>query len=345
MAPKKTHSRVARTHQTTEFALRFDRSTRAARASIRAKRRDCSTMGVSEVKGRRWPVLKNPAPSFAGLPYDDPALNHINDHPRPYSETPAYGTLIPLGVELDMLGDDDTEDLDPESAADAATIRAFAAAGGKAAPFTRWRNIAANDVAYSWDTSVWKVIATDVSVIRRSWWLGKARHDDAFGLPMAVLQNRATGHRLAGAMLHMPASVNNAYRMVRGVPVPLTARAVGHLWFAHEARRRLRAFARKHQADAVQLCADVNLSWHDDWVPKWFRSIYRHWQCCWEVDTPAGGSHRGGRLIDWIWMLGATFLQARVLRYEADVSDHCAITSMWRFNALTPLHVRKPKKK
>ena len=186
-----------------------------------------------------------------------------------------------------------------------------------------WGACSSNDAATSWDSAVWKDIARQPEVYERQFKGAKGDvHNDKFGNPMVVLEDRETLLRVAWTALHFPAAVEgNWFRRV--------ARRVAHQWLFLKSRKALRKLASEHGAHVLMISADVNLNWNLKWVQAYANSYFPNWTFIWEAKPfPYGWTHAGKRLIDWIWAMYVRVHDAEI-KPPTKASDHRAIKMTW----------------
>lgn len=191
--------------------------------------------------------------------------------------------------------------------------RARAALRGARTSGHRWHMVRDADadmgeVAILVRLDVWEVLRERVKVLGPDLGPG-GRVIGAF----ALLRNRYTGHTLVVSTAHLPASVEGDWTTGH--------RAAEHRKAVDVWRRTHRAWRRAFKPDAELAWADWNLNLHRDWVADWIDEAWPALDLPSEAVIPSGGTHAGGRLIDWFVCRGLRVRSWRILRWPW-ASDH-----------------------
>lgn len=138
---------------------------------------------------------------------------------------------------------------------------------------------------------------------------------------LAVLRKRRTWKKVAVSITHLPAGVEGAWEGFRGD-------AHRH---AVSGMRRRHFLERRHcKLHAEIAFADWNLNLHRAWVREWVGSAWPGLNIAPTHLIPKGGTHAGGRLIDWFVSKGLTITSWSILP-KSPASDHQGIRVEGRF--------------
>lgn len=132
---------------------------------------------------------------------------------------------------------------------------------------------------------------------------------------LAVLRHVHSRRLFMVSVSHLPATVEGNYAGARG---QAHNDAVKRLSALHRAMRRT------YRVKAEAAFADWNLNLHKQWVQVWIRKAFASATIARSEVIPAGGTHAGGRLIDWFVRRGWRVETWKILPVSY-ASDHRGI--------------------